>query len=318
MKNPVDFSDFAKTFTQSVDLFICSSSFEERCFLLPSRIKALGVNKSLIIYNENEYQEIIDNAIKLQNNLGSSAVKIALNSDNPIDSGQIINNYIGEVLETEIGNIFLDSTTFTHETLLVILRLLFFKKAKYKKLFIGYVGASDYSIKESVEDKWLSSGISDVRSILGYPGSLSPARDYHLIVLFGFESERTKKLIDELHPDRISIGFGDKSMSINDSFQSLNHQRHEKLIELYPNAEEFRLSLVNPNSAKEKILEQSAKYDDYNVIVAPMNNKISTIGAALAAIQNPKIQLIYAKSINYNVNGYSTPADNCYLFELTF
>ena len=36
-----------------------------------------------------------------------------------------------------------------------------------------------------------------------------------------------------------------------------------------------------------------------------MNNKISTIGVALATVDNPNIQIIYSKANEYNVTGYS-------------
>ena len=319
MQNLINLKEFESFFKEKIDLFICSSSFEERCFSLPIAVKKINPQHTLIIFTTNEYNEIIDNSIKIKNIINDNAETLAIDSSEPIKSGLLISKKIEELLRDKVENIFLDTTTFTHETLLVIIKLLYFRKDRFKKLFIGYVGANDYSWNEqSLEEKWLSNGISEIRSVLGYPGSLSPARNYHLIILFGFELERTKKLIDESQYDRISIGFGQKEKSINDSFQQLNCDRHKELVSFYPIAEEFEISLVNPYEAKNKILEQASKYPDYNTVIAAMNNKISTVGAALAAIQNPKIQLIYAKSINYNVNGYSTPKDSCYIFDIDF
>lgn len=47
-----------------------------------------------------------------------------------------------------------------------------------------------------------------------------------------------------------------------------------------------------------------------------MNNKLSTIGASLVAIDNPRVQLIYAKAIEYNVIGYSKPMNETYFFQI--
>lgn len=319
MKNLIKLQEFKSVFNEKIDLFICSSSFEERCFSLPNVIKDISPQQTLIIFNKNEYQEIIYNADKIQVLFGKKTTKVAISSDEPIKSSQLINSSIEDVFKKKIDNILLDATTFTHESLLVIIKLLYFRKDRFKKLFVGYVGANDYSLnEEKLEDKWLSNGIKEIRSVLGYPGSLSPARNYHLIILFGFELERTKKLIDESQFDRISIGFGYKGKSIQNKFQELNCDRHKELVKSYPLAEEFEISLIDPYEARDKILEQAQKYPNYNIIVAPMNNKISTVGASLAAIINPKIQIIYAKSVNYNVNGYSTPKDDCYIFEVKF
>ena len=313
-------TNFSDVFLHKIDLFICSSSFEERCFSLPNAVSVLDPKRVIVVYNNNEYQEIITNASILSSLFKGKVDSIALDSSDPVISGLSINKNFDKIFENNVvGTVFLDTTTFTHETLLVMIRLLHFRRNRYAQLFIGYVGANDYSIHEdSLEEKWLSNGISEIRSVLGYPGSLSPARHYHLIVLFGFESERTRKLIEEYQFDVVSIGFGEKGKSINNSFQQLNCDRHEELLEAYPFAESFQVSLTNPNETKLEILKQVAKYPDHNTVIAAMSNKLSTVGIALAAIDNRKIQLIYPKAISYNVNGYSTPADDFYLYEIDF
>ena len=50
-----------------------------------------------------------------------------------------------------------------------------------------------------------------------------------------------------------------------------------------------------------------------NTVIAPLNTKISTIGADLAALENENIQLAYAKPNIYNVDGYSIPNEFIYL-----
>jgi hypothetical protein len=41
-----------------------------------------------------------------------------------------------------------------------------------------------------------------------------------------------------------------------------------------------------------------------------MNNKISTLGAGLAAFENPNIQLTYVQANQYNLVGYSEAGDD--------
>lgn len=137
----------------------------------------------------------------------------------------------------------------------------------------------------------------------------------HLIVLFGFELERTIKLIDYLDFDKITLCFGSQSDSINTQHYKINKKRHQELLAIYPNAEKLEISLRDPFKTKEILLEH-LKCDKYNIVIAPMNNKLSTIGVALAAMERPEIQLIYSKANEYNIHGYSKPSSMIYLFDL--
>jgi hypothetical protein len=316
MTQPIKIESLPITLGES-DLFICSSSFEERCLVVPSVFKSYQ-HFSLIFYSENEYQKIIDNSLGLEKLFWGRSKRVSLNTDMPFQNGVKINLCIDEVLNTRsYKRIFVDTTTFTHETLLVIFRLLFFKKEKFEQLHILYVGAEKYSTNESEgTKKWLSAGISAIRTVLGFPGVLSPARDNHLVVLCGFESERTKSLIENMQFETISLAFGGEGKSIDASHQQINYDRHCKLMDYYKNANKFDISLIDPFETKKEIELQIKKFPAHNVVIAPMNNKLSTIGAALVSIDNPKAQIIYAKPIEYNVLGYSTPRRDCYHYRI--
>jgi len=319
MEQPIKIKDLSTHFKQSVDLFICSSSFEERCFTLANEVtKNINPKESLVFYNDNEYQEIITNAEKLGTLLNTSSENIiSLNSDKQIQNAIKINDILDLKLKNNIANILLDTTTFTHETLLAIFRLLCFKKSSFNNLFITYVGAKDYSVNETeLSKKWLSSGISEIRTIMGYPGVMSPARENHLVILFGFEFNRTNSLIDHLQFDKVSLGFGKKGKSIGSNHHDLNYERHSELMKKYTQAYKFELDLTDPFKAKEDIKNYLSEFSGDNIVIAPMNNKLSTIGASLVAIENQRIQLIYAKAIEYNVIGYSRPMDETYLFQI--
>lgn len=46
-----------------------------------------------------------------------------------------------------------------------------------------------------------------------------------------------------------------------------------------------------------------------------MNNKMSTVGVALAAMQNENVQICYAPAVIYNESNYSLPGKDCYIFD---
>jgi hypothetical protein len=316
MTQPIKIDSLPITLDKS-DLFLCSASFEERCFAIPAKFKN-GQHYSLIFYSENEYGKIIDNSLELEKLFIERSMRVSLNTNSPYENGIKINSVLdGELSKGSFSRIFIDTTTFTHETLLVIFRLLCFKKEKFKELHILYVGAEKYSTSESEPSKkWLSAGISSIRTVLGYPGVLSPARENHLIVLCGFESERTKSLIESMQFETISLAFGGKGKSIDPGHQEINYTRHCRLMDYYQNANDFEISLIDPFETKKELEAQIKKFPLHNVVLAPMNNKLSTIGAALVSVDNPKAQIIYAKPIEYNVLGYSEPREDCYYYQI--
>lgn len=299
-----------------IDLFICSVSFEERACKTSEVIDVNKVNNALVVYNEDEKDCFESNLMLLSEKWNKNSSSLGVSFKDPSNIADILGGFFESFFKVEKGTILLDCTTFTHEGLLIILRFLDNYKDKFSKLKIVYVCAEEYSFDESNEGlKWLTKGIRSIKTVLGYPGIFVPSKQNHLIVLFGFEVERTIKLIEEMDFDKITLCFGSASDSINTKHYNINKKRHEKLSEFYPNADKLEISLRNPQKTKEIILGH-VNTDNYNVVVAPMNNKLSTIGAALAAIKNPKIQLIYTKAKEYNIHAYSKSSNEIYLFDI--
>jgi hypothetical protein len=183
-----------------------------------------------------------------------------------------------------------------------------------------YVSASDYSIRDKKEDKWLSKGVAAVRSILGYSGDLFPSRKMHLMILVGFECQRASALIEILEPSQISLGHGMPSTATDVKHvaaQEFFYEMIKRTVATRGNVDKFEFSCNNPIETRDAILTQSNKYYDYNNVVAPMNTKLSTVGSGLAAFASNEIQLCYAQAEQYNYEGYSSPGTNCYVFELS-
>ena len=304
---------------KKVSYFICSSSFEKRCTVIPNILSQSKIEKAFIFFNDNEVKDIILNAGKLNEKFSKSEL-VNLNSNRPIFNYIKILEVINLITKSSSNkNILIDSTTFTHESLLVLLRLIELKKEDLGEIYVSYVGAKEYSTnKKDDEDKWLSKGVDEIRTIIGYPGFTDPTKKNHLIILFGFEMDRTKKLIDEYEYDIISLGFGD--LPIQNNHMKINCERHKRLLSVYPEAREFKFSLIDPYETRDQLIAYIEKdgFSSYNTVIAPLNNKVSTIGAGLAAISNENIQLAYAKASMYNTEGYSIPNEDIYLHKVTF
>lgn len=300
-------------YNNDIDLIICSASFESRAVSIIKHIKRANIKYRILIVNERE-SNLFEDCISTFKAMGFQL--IIVDFENPIDIIEKFNE-LTTLLEKKIRNILVDISTFTHEGLLITLKYLDLYKEDYQSLIIAYVCAKEYSINEhDSHKKWLSKGIKRVNSILGYPGNINPSKKNHLIILFGFEEERTLKLIHELDYEDISLGFGNPEESIAHEHFEINRDRHEKLLQQLPNAQKFIFSLRDPQKTYIELLKQAEVFVDYNIVIAPMNNKLSTLGAGLAALRNPHIQLCYAKANEYNVKGYSSPSDSCYIFYL--
>lgn len=307
---------------EKIDVFICSASYEERCFSVANQLVEFDIQHKIIFDVVDLENIIIRNAHKLAELLGKDTSIVNLSISNPADSLSsmdlaLSNIFPESVADHEPKNYLIDITTFTREGLLMLLKLLKIRLKDKDRLLLCYSSAKEYSFNESDNDKkWLSKGVKSVRSILGYPGLLDPSKKNHLIILFGFERQRTKQLIDIFDYDDVTLAFGSKEASISYVHQELNECRFEDLSRLYPNVNKLAISLIDPYDTKEQLLSYIEKFGDYNTVIAPMSNKISAIGAGLAATENQDIQLCYAPANLYNIDGYSLPGEDCYLFEI--
>lgn len=298
------------------DIFICSASFEERCKVVPDKL-SIGKFKHVLICENEDLKDIVSkNSDYLMKRFGSRSVKVQLSTNDPLKGADNLYRELSKLVDHKAKTVLIDITTFTHESLLILLKLLQHFYRKLLKVQFVYLSASDYSVGIPKKDKWLSKGIGEIRSILGYPGVLLPSKKIHLIVLVGFEVERAEKLIASYEPTVISLGFGRKEESISDDLHDVNIMFHTMLSQKYVNVNQFTFSCIDPIETRKAVANQVAKFSEFNVVLAAMNTKISTTGAALAAFSNENMQLCYAHANQYNFKKYSTPGNDCYLFEL--
>lgn len=306
-------------------LYIGCSSYEERCLSVAKNISMQKITKALIASSEDLRTYVDENNAKLTELFGDKALNVSLRTDDPIISADNLKESLENCL-LKADNILVDITTFTHELLLILVKLLSFMVKKNTKVKFVYTGAESYGLTQEGEDRdekseaiWLSKGVSDIRNVLGFAGEIYSSKETHLIILVGFEYERALELIREYEPNYLTLGFGRPGGSISEKHQKANKRFHSLLNELtssWQHAVNFEFSCDDPIESRDAICQQVQKYPDTNVVIAPMNTKISTLGAYLANQQNDAIQICYAKPSVYNYANYSTPGNSCYIFEL--
>ena len=286
----------------AIDIFVCSSSYEERCLSIPLQIPRKAIKCALILQNT-DIHEVERNAERLFRHFGDIGRKVEVNTGDPIGSADTMYRRLSELIsDQELERIAIDITTFTHEQLLILLGLL--RRMRCPTVRCLYSGAAAYMTSTQ---RWLSEGIAETRSVLGFSGDLSIRSGSKLVVLVGFEWERARRLIEAYDPTSLALGLGRRVDAIEDEHYKANERFYAKLINYYPDATSFEFSCNDPLATSKVIATQCADYE-FAAVVAPLNTKISTVGAALAAFDDPRIQLCYAQAAVYNCNSYSKPS----------
>ncbi|WP_429378360.1 hypothetical protein [Mucilaginibacter sp. UYCu711] len=295
----------------NIDLYLCSSGFEERSTFLSLNLNDGLIGKAVIFHIEETYKISEDNLETIKKNL-SDLITVIYPKNSPLNTYDKFYQLFSELLisktEDKIFNVVIDITTFTREILLIILKLLssemFF--SSFNVNFV-YTPAESYSNNDD-NSIWLTKGIRDIRSVLGYSGLHSPSKELLLILLSGFEEERADEIIQSFEPNKLILGKASSQDSINQDLSNIANAKYEQLTSTHSFIlmDEFEFSCTNIKETQKQIEGLYLKYGEkYNIVVSPLNNKISTMGVAVAALKNEDIQICYASANQYNINAYS-------------
>jgi len=288
------------------NVLICASSFDARCLAVPCQLSNNAIGRVFVSHYLPEIDSAKDNLRQILSKYPAHQT-MPLNIDDPIFSADSIKEHLSQISNLTLShNILFDITCFTRESLLMILAFLQTCDLHQSRLVFVYSRAKEYHTP-------LSKGIKEVRSVLGFSGMLHPTRNNHLIILAGYEYNRAISIFRDFEPQLISIGIGSKSQppihypNAKETFESL--------IKRIPNVNQFEFDIYDPIATSEAIAEVAKEHEKSNIIVAPMNTKISTVGAALFASQNPDAQLCYASAETYSLDSVEAGED-CTFFEL--
>jgi len=311
----VELNKLNNLLSKHYSVFIASASYEDRSLsILNSIADEINFDYRLVSLSI-PHKKLMQHNLDIFERQEFSVIEI----DNG-DQVQTFSNFftkLTEIINTNPNSSFLiDITTFTRQTLLILFRILRNLLTSKNQVQYVYAHAKEYSIGLPYKEKWLTRGILEVNSVFGYSGIIRPSRPYHLVVLMGFETERASSLITAYEPSKITLGYAKKEDSLSEENFELNKQKVEELLIEFPNIESFEFSCMNILNCKEEILDQVNKHKAHNIIISPMNNKISTLSCALAAFDNNEIQIATAIAAIYNYENYSLAGANCSIIEM--
>lgn len=298
-----------KSLPEKIDYFLMCASYEDRTLTFYDYIEESRIENFRLLYFKEFLKYTEKNIKKYEDKFNVSKYSLSISS--PISIADSLMECFANL--DKKSNVVIDISTFTRESLLIILKYLSLNCEKFSDIYLFYRCAN--------VNPDLSSRVKQIRSVLGYMGELEEYKPLHLILLSGFEILRAKEIIDTIEPDYISIGFGDKDRSISTDLFEINKEFTEKIISYYRNEEVlniFNHSLIDTYEVKNTILKLVDDNPNHNFVIVPLSNKISTVGVGLAALENSKVQLCYSEVENYNTENYSQTMDECFIEVLNF
>lgn len=323
MLNRVERKLLPDLLNQLYDCFICCASFEDRGLVIASALKPTNFQRVVVLSNQPASVKSIEINTQLLDLFPRIAIGVDIKIGQPLYTLDQFHSMVIPAIKNATKRALIDVTTFTHEHLLM---LLYFLKTEnlMEKVTFAYTGAQDYSLNMPIEEIWLTKGVKQVRSVIGFPGELVPSKDLHLIVLVGFEHERAQTVIEAYEPARLSLGFAGRLRSVTEQLSETNRAFFARVQSFVKETrqdttrvDEFEFSCVDPYQARDAILSQVKKEDGYNTVICPLNTKISTVGAALVAFERSAVQLCYSEAAIYNHENYSSPGPTTTLFDLS-
>lgn len=291
--------------------FICFASFEKRCYTLAQNICTKRIQRAYVFRNVNPPMNIHNTEnLNIIKNLIKDIIDIPVNLESPVSLADNVFSVLQEIISCSIKNIVLDVSTFTHEGLLILVKSLYEKRSSFNIVKLVYNGASKYA-------NWLSKGCKGVRNVVGFPGFFNPSYKDHMIILTGFEKERATKLIESFDPDRLSIGFGYDPTDPNHltTMEKMKVDFEDWFENMGRAWTQFTFSCSQINSTINEIKKNTETSKNENIILVPLNTKLSTIAVALIALENKDIQIVYPIPEVYNLD-YSTPNNSFTVIDL--
>jgi len=294
---------FFRNSAVDMDLFIASISGEERCYRVWNMLneRDMTVNQKIIFYfeevirslesgGEQKYDELFNvnekekmHSILYDEISGLAALEECLNLD-----------------DRDISNskILLDISTMTKPYFFIIIQYLINEK-KCTSLHLAYTEPQSYY--QLQEGGYLfTRGTSRSSNIPAYSGMKDVSKKTALVILLGFEGERSSEVVRSVDPD-VTIpvnGFP----AYMPKFKDISLLQNEEILKEPETLYNLRYAPAkDPFETKIVLEEIYAEYrDHYNICISPLGTKPMALGACLFALKHPDVSVIYPYPREYN------------------
>ena len=299
-----------RTAIQGTISLISCLSFEARSISVAKVLVGGDLRRWVCILNEDietDVSEVRREAEAIAAEAGISIEFLTASKRNPLRlADALIGLSEDPALETQDHRWVAYITTMTHEMLLMMVAAADEIVERWRDLVLVYNGAGAYSGDDKPDEKWVSRGIHEVRSVIGYPGAWSPGEPTTLVALPGFDPERMGRMVEEIEPDQLIVGIacpiGDRHAWTADKNRGIANQLLQTR-----KGKTFDYPALDPLGAVDAVIE-ALRAVSGNILLAPLNSKISTAALGVLARLRPEWQICYAPAFIYNIK-YSIPSE---------
>ena len=282
------------------DIFICCASFEDRCLTSAATMGVDFLTKFAIIFAIEEplYQKQVEkNMFRLQTELRKKSTEgifvISCQRGNPVDG---INQLEGILKQCKLNNkgglyITVDISGFTKIYLLELLNYL----VTEKKLGIPRLL---HTTQKYLPTK-LTRGTEQITTIPNFFGSPSMDKETVLVLLLGFEPERSLAVWKHYNPAKTIALITNPPRDGNPDYLKYARQNNSELLS-QPLVEVRDVPADNPYSVLTVLdnIYQGIK-DKYNMVIGPFGTKPQVVGVFLFYQEHRKVQVIYSYPATY-------------------
>ncbi len=282
------------------DLFICCASFEDRCL---SSASIMGIDYRtnfaiIFVIEEPLYKKQVDNNLfRLKSELGKRTSKgtfvISCQKGNPLDGITQLKNIWRrcQPRNPEEPFITIDISGFTKIYLLQLLHYLVIE------LNLG-IPRILHTTQTYLPTK-LTQGVDQITTIPNFFGSISWEKQTVLVLLLGFEPERSLAVWKHFNPAKTIALITSPPRFGNLDYLRYAHENNAYLLS-QPSVEITNVPSDNPYAVKD-VLETI--YNDtrgsFNMVIGPFGTKPQTVGVFLFCLEHPKVQVVYSFPVKY-------------------
>jgi hypothetical protein len=282
------------------DLFICCASFEDRCL---SSISKMGIHYRtrfaiIFVIEEPLYKKQVDNNLyRLQSELGKRTSKgifvISCQRENAIDAISQLKNIWRQCKprNPEEPFITIDISGFTKVYLLELLHYL------VVELNLG-IPRMLHTTQTYLPTK-LTRGVEQITTVPNFFGSPSLEKQTVLVLLLGFEPERSLAVWKQFNPAKVIALITNPPRYGNLHYLKYAQENNSYLLS-QPSVEITNVPADNPYAVK-NVLE--VIYNDtrgsFNMVIGPFGTKPQAVGVFLFCLEHPKVQVVYSFPVKY-------------------
>lgn len=297
-------------------LVLLWNGFEPRSTALARHTDASVASKVVILkfadgqFDLSENDEILNSKIDHR-----KAIRLNVDRRSQFRTYQIIRALIAD--SDPALSIVFDITCFPRDVLLITLYVLW-SLSRIDKVVCVYNVARDYSTQQSnISEKWLSKGVSSVSPVIGYRGVLRPDRPLQMVGLVGFDDQRVVQIADILSPKALVFAHGATQLKDREWLVSQGKEAVDVLMNRFDESREDSFICEDGRSVSAMLDRARAARPEYNLVVVPMNNKISTLFTATYCLKNRDVQVCYGGALIYNHSHYSEESDKFFHWRAT-